>query len=72
LESSLGITVPANVTLPHHITIVANGVGGAPGFPVLDEDGNRMVFGSAGWRILLEGSRLVLALLLVAGFMAVR
>ncbi|RPA99030.1 hypothetical protein L873DRAFT_1768177 [Choiromyces venosus 120613-1] len=72
LASSLGIKVPANVTLPDRVTIAANGVGGAPSFPILDEDGDRMMFGSAAWKTLPEGSVLVLALLLTAGFMAVR
>ncbi|CAZ80499.1 unnamed protein product [Tuber melanosporum] len=72
LASSLGIEVSANTTLPGRITIAANGVGGAPSFPILDEDGDRMVFGSAAWKILPEGSILVPALLLTAGFMTVR
>ena len=39
---------------------------------MLDEDGDRMMFGSAAWKILPEDPRLVLALLLlIAGFMAV-
>ena len=71
--SSLGIKVPANVTLPDRVTIASNGVGGAPSFPMLDEDGEKMMFGSAAWKILPEDSRLVLALLLlIAGFMAAR
>ncbi|KAG0126868.1 hypothetical protein HOY82DRAFT_580899 [Tuber indicum] len=72
LASFLGIEVSANTTLPDRITIAANGVGGAPSFPILDEDGDRMVFGSAAWKILPEGSILVPALLLAAGFMTVR
>jgi len=70
--SSLGIKVPANVTLPDRVTIAADGVGGAPSFPMLDEDGDRMMFGSTAWKILPEGSRFALALLLTAGFMVVR
>ncbi|PUU73138.1 hypothetical protein B9Z19DRAFT_1095748, partial [Tuber borchii] len=72
LVSSLGIKVPANVTLPDRITIAANDVGGAPSFPMLDEDGDKMMFGSAAWKILPEDFRLVLALLLTTGFMIVR
>ncbi|PUU78930.1 hypothetical protein B9Z19DRAFT_981095 [Tuber borchii] len=73
LVSSLGIKVPANVTLPDLITIAANDVGGVPSFPMLDEDGDKMMFGSTAWKILPEDSRFVLALLLpTASFMVVR
>ncbi|KAG0641424.1 hypothetical protein HOY80DRAFT_1008548 [Tuber brumale] len=54
------------------ITTAAGSAGGAPSFPMLDGDGDRMVFGSANWKILPEGSILVPAFFPTAGFTAGR
>lgn len=63
LVSRLSITVPGNVTLPDRITIAAAGVGGAPSFPVLDEDAEKMTFTNQAWRVGPEMYTFVLAAL---------
>lgn len=61
MVEKLSINVPGNVTLPDSVGLAANGVGGAPTFPILDEDGERMMFPNAAEHVAALGTHSLIA-----------
>lgn len=60
MVEKLEVTVPGNLTLPDRVALASHGVGGAPTFPLLDEEGEKMIFPNAAEQItsLLQGNTL--------------
>lgn len=60
MVEKLEITIPSNLTLPDRVSLASHGVGGAPTFPILDEEGEKMMFPNAAEHItgILQGNAL--------------